>query len=139
MKFGNNKEKGNAGLAMAIAYFGTNGYIVSIPLNDTQDYDLIVDINGELKKVQCKATGTVSKNNSDAYDLSLRTVGGNGKVYYTAKDGEFDLLFCLRGDGLMYLIPRNVINNTGILRLTTKQNKFSPKNMLKTYLYIINR
>mgnify|MGYP003209652898 CR=1 FL=1 len=40
------KEIGNAALSTAIAYFGSNGYIVSIPLNDTQDYDLVVD-NGD--------------------------------------------------------------------------------------------
>ena len=39
---------GNAGLAMAIAYFGSNGYTVSVPLNDTQDYDLVVDMGGSV-------------------------------------------------------------------------------------------
>lgn len=39
----NNKQKGNAGMALAIAYFGANGYTVSIPLNDTQWYDLVVE------------------------------------------------------------------------------------------------
>lgn len=43
MNFKTNKEKGNSGLAMLIAYFTTNGYTVSIPLNDTQDYDLIIE------------------------------------------------------------------------------------------------
>ena len=43
MKFDNNKEKGNSGLGMAIAYFSTRGYTVSIPLNDTQDYDLVIE------------------------------------------------------------------------------------------------
>lgn len=38
MKFSTNKEKGNSGLGIAIAYFSINGYTVSIPLNDTQDY-----------------------------------------------------------------------------------------------------
>ena len=28
---------------MAIAYFSSNGYVVSIPLNDTQDYDLVIE------------------------------------------------------------------------------------------------
>ena len=42
MLFDTNKEKGNSGIGLDIAYFTTNGYIVSIPLNDTQDYDLIV-------------------------------------------------------------------------------------------------
>ena len=43
MNFITNKEKGNTGLGIAIAYYTSNGYIVSIPLNDTQDYDLIVE------------------------------------------------------------------------------------------------
>lgn len=28
---------------MAIAYFSSNGYVVSIPLNDIQDYDLVIE------------------------------------------------------------------------------------------------
>lgn len=45
-----NKDKGRAGMALAIAYFGANGYTVSIPLNDTQWYDLIVEKDGKLKQ-----------------------------------------------------------------------------------------
>ena len=48
MYFETNKQKGNCGLGMEIAYFSTNDYVVSIPLNDTQDYDLIVEKNGIL-------------------------------------------------------------------------------------------
>ncbi len=50
MIFDTNKEKGNSALGIAIAYFSTNGYIVSIPLNDTQDYDSIVDKNNKSRK-----------------------------------------------------------------------------------------
>lgn len=50
MQFTSNKEKGNTGLGIAIAYYDSNGYTVSIPLNDTQDYDLIVDKDNNLKK-----------------------------------------------------------------------------------------
>ena len=32
-----NKQRGNCGLGIAIGYFSTNGYTVSIPLNDTQE------------------------------------------------------------------------------------------------------
>ena len=56
MKFNSNKEKGNTGLGIAIAYYSANGYTVSIPLNDTQDYDFIVDKDNILKKIQVKAT-----------------------------------------------------------------------------------
>ena len=50
MNFKTNKEKGNSGLGMAIAYFTTNGYVVSIPLNDTQDYDLVIEKDGNSSK-----------------------------------------------------------------------------------------
>ena len=58
MNFKTNKEKGNSGLGMAIAYFTTNGYVVSIPLNDTQDYDLVIEKDGDLKTVQAKSNRT---------------------------------------------------------------------------------
>ena len=50
MIFETNKDKGRAGLSAAIAYFGMNGYNVSIPLNDTQDYDLVVEKDNIFQK-----------------------------------------------------------------------------------------
>ena len=61
MLFKTNKEKGNTGLGIAIAYYTSNGYIVSIPLNDTQDYDLVVDKNDIIRKVQVKFTSCKTK------------------------------------------------------------------------------
>ena len=72
MIFNDNKNKGRAGLSLAIAYFGCNGYTVSLPLNDTQDYDLIVDDGKKLYKVQVKATGQKKENGN--YICSLRTI-----------------------------------------------------------------
>ncbi len=56
MVFSSNKEKGNTSLGMAIAYFTSQGYTVSIPLNDTQDYDLIIEKNNILQTVQVKSS-----------------------------------------------------------------------------------
>lgn len=61
MYFNSNKEKGNTGLGIAIAYYTSNGYIVSIPLNDTQDYDLIADKENKITKVQVKSTSCKTK------------------------------------------------------------------------------
>ena len=72
MKLNSRREIGNAGLAMAIAYFGANGITVSIPLNDTQDYDLVVDYGGKLKTVQVKATNNLTE--AGTYAVSLKTV-----------------------------------------------------------------
>ena len=66
-----NKQKGNAGLALAIVYFGSNGYIVSLPLNDTQHYDLVVDDGTDTKRVQVKYTSKRNKNKKFYYQLQV--------------------------------------------------------------------
>ena len=79
MNFSTNKQKGNSGLGMAIAYFSTNGYIVSIPLNDTQDYDLVIEKNNNIQKVQVKSTGCIGKGGN--YQVALKSCGGTkGKI-----------------------------------------------------------
>ena len=96
MNFCTNKEKGNAGLGMAIAYFSTNGYTVSIPLNDTQDYDLIIEKNSLLQTVQVKATGCKTK--YGVYQVALKSCGGTkGETYKTLINTKVDFkLFKLR-------------------------------------------
>lgn len=46
----NSKKQGDIGMCYAMAYFSKIGYTVSVPITDSQDYDLIVD-NGALLKV----------------------------------------------------------------------------------------
>lgn len=48
-------------MAYAIAYYSELGYTVSIPLTDTQDYDLIADTGNTLLKVQVKTTTCLNK------------------------------------------------------------------------------
>ena len=114
----NNKEKGRAGMSMAIAYFGSNGYTVSIPMNDTQWYDLIVEKDGVFKTVQCKATTT--KDNT----IFLRSCGGNkGVSYDNVLDHPVDLLFCLDNAQQMYLIPVEEIRLSGNKKSITISKK----------------
>lgn len=51
-------KQGNVGLGQAIAYYMSKGYVVSLPINDTQPYDLIVDkMDGNgLRRVSVKTT-----------------------------------------------------------------------------------
>lgn len=136
MLFDTNKNKGRAGMAIAIAYFGANGYTVSIPLNDTQDYDLIVDRDGLLSKVTVKATG--HKKGEDSYECSLKSRGGtNGGVYGNVITSSADLLFALRGDGLMYLIPIKEITTKSVITLVSRKNENAPKNTFDTSKYLV--
>ena len=61
MKEINRKQLGRLGLSMAINYFTVKGYTVSIPINDTQWYDLIIEKDNKFYTVQCKATSTENK------------------------------------------------------------------------------
>ena len=126
MYFKTNKEKGNSGLGMAIAYFTTNGYVVAIPLNDTQDYDLIIEKDGEIKTVQVKSTGCKTKNR--IYQVALKSCGGtNGKTYKTLIETKVDFLFLLNEKLEMYLIPKNKIRNKATLNLCEKYSEYRVK------------
>lgn len=124
MVFSSTKEKGRAGLVAAIAYFGMNGYTVSIPVNDTQDYDLVVEMNNAFYKVQCKSTN--SKTHSGNYQVKLETWGGanGGTRYSRIKDGSSNLLFVLTGEQSMYVIPVSEITQSSIMVLNDNCEKY---------------
>lgn len=112
-----NKDKGRAGMALAIAYFGSNGYTVSIPLNDTQWYDLIVEKDGHFQTVQCKFTASETK------AINLKSAGGTkGTVYDSVLDHPVDLLFCADDEQNLFVIPvKDIIEagNTKVIHLRT--------------------
>lgn len=123
MKFNSNKEKGNTGLGIAIAYYSANGYTVSIPLNDTQDYDFIVDKDNILKKIQVKATSCKTKYNK--YQVALKSCGGTkGGTYKTVVDTNIDELFIVTDSLELFRIPIEVIKNKATLNLCEKYEKY---------------
>ena len=118
MLLGNNKEKGRAGMSMTIAYFGSNGYTVSIPLSDTQWYDLIIEKDGKFQTIQCKTTTTEDNT------IYLRSMGGsNGSEYDNVLDHPVDLLFCLDNSQKLYLIPVVDIRASGNKKAITISQK----------------
>ena len=120
----NTKAQGNIGIAYAIAHYVSSGYTVSIPMNDSQEYDLVVDIDGFLNKVQVKTTG--SKTPYGIYTVTLRNCGGtNGSVYGRVNSSSVDLVFILTASGDMYEVPLiDLQNNTNSLNLGDKALKY---------------
>jgi len=122
MLFETNKDKGRAGISAAIAYFGMNGYTVSIPLNDTQDYDLIVDDGKSLKKISCKATGSHAQNGASI--VSLRNCGGTtGGVYGRENEKDNDFVFVLNEKKEMWLLPQSILTSNS-MTLGEKYSKY---------------
>ena len=95
----NSQSQGNVGMGQAIAYYTQKGYTVSIPLNDCQEYDLVVEYPDGLKKVQVKTTR--QKAPSGKYIVSLRTMSGY-KDKYSYKIGSYDILFVVDETGKTY-------------------------------------
>ena len=123
MNFLTNKEKGNTALGMTIAFFTSQGYTVSIPLNDTQDYDLVVEKETVLQTVQVKSSGCKTKANN--FQVALKSSGGTkGKTYKTFKNTSVDLLFIFLKDFSMYLIPNDKIKNYSTITLGEKYKQY---------------
>ncbi len=115
----NRKQIGRIGLSMAINYFTIQGYTVSLPINDTQWYDLVIEKDGKFETVQCKATQTENKT------IDFRSTGGtNGSVYDNLLNhSELDWLFCVDKEFNMWLIPIKDITTTKQLTLRTEPTK----------------
>lgn len=118
----NSKKQGDIGLSQAIAWFVKEGYVVSIPLTDSQEYDLIVDVNNTLSKVQVKTTSYKSK--YGIYSCGLRTLGGNrsgtGKTKFINKD-LIDFVFIVTDEFTKYLIP--IIDLTQVSNISLGDDK----------------
>ena len=104
---------------MAINYFTCQGYTVSIPLNDTQWYDLIIEKDGIFQTVQCKAT------NTEKGEISLKSTGGTKGIQYDniINHSELDWLFCVNKNLDMWLIPIKEITTTKQITLRTEPTK----------------
>lgn len=126
MIFETNKDKGRAGLAAAIGYFGMHGYTVSIPLNDTQDYDLLVDNGENILKISIKATSQRSQYGVSI--VSLRNMGGtNGTVYGREKDKNNDYVFVINELEEKWLLPKEILTSNSI-NLGEKYNQYKITN-----------
>lgn len=114
----NSKKQGDIGMCYAMAYYSKMGYTVSVPITDSQDYDLIVETsNKEIKRVQIKTT--YSKSEYGIYMVNLRTNGGNKSGNSSKKmDKEYiDWLFVLADNGDTYNIPTSSIESTRSINL----------------------
>jgi hypothetical protein len=116
----NPREQGLIGLTDAIAYFGGIGWSVSMPLIDSQPYDLVVDDGTHLHRVQVKTT--THRTPYGIYSVQLCTNGGN-QSFHTVKrfdPSSCELLYVLTDARDRYLIPTAVIVARTALNLGAK-------------------
>jgi len=117
--------QGSIGLGMAIAWFVENGYTVSIPLNDNQSYDIVVDKNDGLKRIQVKTT-KFKERNSPNYTVQLKSVRSN-KTKNNIKKFDSDtceFVFIVTEEKDKYLIPSKELHGLNSLSLGLKRDKW---------------
>ena len=117
--------QGNVGLGMAIAYYTSKGFKISIPLNDTQKYDLIFDDGIKLNKVSVKTSRGKNKNKK-FYQVQLKNTGGSSGI---SKIRNFDnnlcdFVFVLTSDYTLYEIPSKEITSHTSIVLTNEYDKY---------------
>ena len=125
--FRNSKKQGDAGLGQAIAYFTMKGYEVALPLTDSADWDLIVEMNGELKRVQVKTSTSFNSQETMKFEAAVR--GGNKTTSNSSvkgiQDQNWDLIFlCHLVTGKQALIPKEKLDTSNQINLGKKYQEF---------------
>lgn len=117
-------KQGNIGLGQAIAYYTYYGIPISIPLNDTQKYDLIIDRDNQLYRVSVKTTQYKAK--SGNYSVLLKNCGGgsSGSIIRNFDNTSCDIVFVYTKDGDIYEIPSKEIDSKSSITLYKKYDKY---------------
>ena len=112
--------QGNIGLGKAIDYFTSHNYTVALPLNDTQKYDLIVDINNKLQRISVKTSRY--SNEYGSYEVMLKNAGGTskGSKIRLFDNTSCDYVFIYTANNDLYLIPSNKIDAKNSIKVGKK-------------------
>lgn len=68
------RAQGDLGEASAIEWFAARGCTVSFPLFHSPDYDVVVEMDGVLRRVQVKTSAAFR---AERYEVTLATRGSN--------------------------------------------------------------
>ena len=123
--FKNSKKQGDAGLGQAIAYFTLKGYDVALPLTDSADWDLIVEFDDGLKRVQVKTSSQI-RGQMPVFEANVkggnRTGNGSNK---TIQDQKWDLIFLHHLETKQQaLIPKEALTTSGQINLGKKYKSY---------------
>lgn len=116
------KQRGNLTELQCLTAFYEAGCHVSLPYGENSRYDMIVDVNGQLIKVQVK-TASIKKDTDNAIIFSCRSsyvnCTGTKNVKYTKQEIDY---FATFWDGQCYLVPVEECSTEKTLRFKPPKN-----------------
>lgn len=114
------------------------GYECSIPYGNGAKYDFIVDLNGQLKRIQCKAShytndhGTIT---TDSFSFSTTCSTSNTKETKRHKYSSDQIdYFATHFNGNTYVIPVDECSTNKTLRFVPPKNGVKNYNKAEDYL-----
>lgn len=118
----NSKEIGNLTELQCITGLYELGCDISLPFGNSQKYDLIMDYNGKLYRVQVKHANVNQE--SGYFSFKTRWQGHNSTGYTQTSYTEEDIdLFATYYNGNVYLVPINECSSVmKILRFLPPKN-----------------
>lgn len=120
--YDNSSLIGSIGEAVAIAEFAKRGIPVSKPITDNLPYDLIIDVNNILYKVQCKTTKN-TKNGVMCFYIDRTNGFTRTHVAYDINEIDYYFLYCIENN-YCGLIPLKEVYGQGCvtIRVTAPRN-----------------
>lgn len=119
----NTKEKANIAVGKAISYYTSKIYTISLPLNDSQKYDIVVEINSVLKKIQVKYTNSFAPSGFPI--LSLKSTSGTTRKRYSiASEENCDIIFVYCSNNEQWEIPSSELKGRKTIYLNKEMEKF---------------
>lgn len=117
-------KQGDIGEARAIYEYTRLGYGVSRTVFDSMKYDLIIDVDGQLYRVQVKTTSF--KSNYGVYQVALSTSGGNQSFNKSRprQDSDYDILFVMADNGDCWSVPVSEFEARNTLNMNSRFDKF---------------
>lgn len=116
------KQKGNITELECLLAFVKKGYKVSIPYGEDCRYDLVVDINNKLYRIQCKTSQSLP-NPEDGFKFKSKSVviTTRGTKESTYSENEIDF-FATMYEGQCYLVPVSECGHEKTLRFRYPAN-----------------
>lgn len=123
---------GDIGESVAIMKFIKNGFTVSKPLSNNSRYDLIVEKNNILYKVQVKTTQNIK--DEVKMDFALKTTNyskGEWKsTGYTSNEIDLFFLYCIENDWCgLYIVNEDIPKNITVRLKPPKNNQIKGINL----------
>lgn len=117
-----------------ILAFESRGYYTSIPFSGSCRYDVIVDVNGKLLRIQCKSSHLYGANRSSIEFSGTRSTTNTKKTTkYKYSKEEIDYFYTNFGQ-YDFLVPVDEVSTSKILRLKKPNCNQDTVNVASDYL-----